>query len=340
MRVTPFIIFNQLTQSLDKTMQDYATLNEQLTTSKRMQAPSDDAAGLKRAMDYKVQINNNGQYLQNIDVARNNLTTVNTVMTSYDKFLASAMSLVSQSKSGLADPTASVMHAQQAAALRDIFLNLGNTKTGDQYLFAGFQSNTQPYNAATYAYQGDSGVMKIQTDDNSTQAANVTGNNVFSYTLAAATSKLLSSGNIAHYTPGPAGTTTVTVDIRQADDVSRPATDKTFTFSNVMQMANELNKGITAAEPDTLEALIDPFTQVQAQSRAAQTDVATRLQWLEIQDTNLTNNTDSLQATLASVEDADMLAVVARLKTTEITLQSVRESASRVLSMSLFNFLK
>jgi flagellar hook-associated protein 3 FlgL len=333
MRITPFMIFNQLTQSLDRSLQDYATLNEQLASGKKILAPSDDPNGLKRSLDYKVRISNNGQYQQNIGFAQNNLNAVNTVMTSYDKFLTIATTLTSRSLNS--DPSARATNAQQAAAMRDIFLDLGNTKISDQYLFAGFNSGTQPYAAGTFGYQGDSGVVNVPIDNGAVLAANVTGDNVFSYTLPAATSKKLPSGNVVHYTPG-AGTT-VGVEIRDATDTT---VLDTFSFSNVIQMTDTLSTAISNNDTTRLEVLADTFRQAQLQLRSSQTDVGSRLQWLNTQSTGLTQSTDSLQAALSSVEDADMTAVTAQLKTTEVTLQAVRESASRVLSMSLFDFLK
>lgn len=334
MRITPFIIFNQLTQSLDRSLQNYAKLNENLSTGKRILAPSDDAMGLMRAMDYKVRISGAMQYQQNIEYARNGLHTVNTVMDSFDTFLATATALISD-KSGMQDATARAMSAQQAVAVRDIFLDLGNTKINDQYLFAGFRSDTQPYAAGTFNYQGDSGVVNVPIDNGSTLAANVTGENVFSYTLPAPTSLQISGGRYVHYTPG-AGTT-VAVEIRDTDDTT---VLDTFSFSNVIQMTDTLSAAIAANDTTRLEALADPFHQAQIQLRAVQGDVGSRIAWLDLQFSNLGKSSNTMKTALASIEEADMVEVVARLKTTEVTLQAVRESASRVLSMSLFDFLK
>ena len=335
MRITPFMIFNQLTQSLDRSLQDYGKLNEQLASGKKILSPSDDAMGLKRAIDYKVRINSTTQYQQNIQFAQNDLNAVNTVMDSYDKFLTSAMALVSQNKSGTLDVNSRAMSAQQASALRDIFMDLGNTKINDKYLFAGFKTDTQPYAAGTFDYQGDSGVVQVPIDNGATLASNVTGDNLFSYTLAAATSVQISGGRNVHYTPGTG--TTVDVEIRDATDTT---VLDAFSFSNVVQMTDTLSTAISANDTTRIEALAEPFHQVQAQMRAAQGDVGSRLSWLEMQSSSLTNSSNTMQNSLASLEQADMVEVAAKLKTTETTLAAVRESASRVMSMSLFDFLK
>jgi flagellar hook-associated protein 3 FlgL len=316
-------------------MQDYARLNENLSSGKKILAPSDDAMGLMRAMDYKVRISGTTQYRQNIAFVQNGLNAANTVMDSYGKFLASATALVSQNQSGMQDAASRAMSAQQATALRDIFMDLGNTKINDEYLFAGFRSDRQPYAAGTFAYQGDSGMVNVPIDNGATLAANVTGENVFSYTLPAATSLQISGGRYVHYAPG-AGTT-VDVEIRDTDNTT---VIDTFSFSNVIQMTDTLSAAIAANDPTRLEALADPFHQAQIQLRAAQGDVGSRLSWLDMRSSDMTKSSNAMQNSLASLEQADMVEVVAKLKTTEVTLQAVRESASRVLSMSLFDFLK
>jgi flagellar hook-associated protein 3 FlgL len=177
--------------------------------------------------------------------------------------------------------------------------------------------------------------VNVQTGNNATLAANVTGNNVFSYTLSAATSKQLASGNIVHYTPG-AGTT-VDVEIRDATDTT---VLDTFSFSNVIQMTDTLSTAVSNNDTTRLEALADTFSQARTQLKSSQIDVGTRLQWLDLQSTGLTHNTNTLLSALSSLEEADMTTVAAQLKSTEVTLAAVRESASRVMSMSLFDFLK
>jgi hypothetical protein len=105
-------------------------------------------------------------------------------------------------------------------------------------------------------------------------------------------------------------------------------------------MTDVLSNAIAVNDTAVVEALADPFKQVQIQLRSSQTDVATRLQWLDMQSSNLGKISNTLMDSLAAIEQADMVEVAAKLKTTEITLAAVRESASRVMSMSLFDFLK
>ena len=338
MRITPFTIFNQLTQSLDRTLKDYSILNNKLSTGKKILAPSDDPNGTMRSLDYKLRINNNGQYKQNIDFVSTSLNFTNTIMTSVNTALSTITSLVTKNASGPQDAMNQATDSALAGSLKDTLLSLANTKYMNQYIFSGFASDVKPYDAGTvlpYDYQGDAGVVNVQIDTGATMQANVTGNNAFSYTLAAPKVVKLAGGENVHYTPG-AGTA-VTVDIYDTTDTTIL---DTFSFSNVIQMTDVLSTAISTNNTTRIQALVDPFTQYQTQAITVQTDIGTRLSRLDDQTTLLTQGTDAMKSALSNVEDANTLEVIAQLKQTEVTLQALRDSASRVLSQSLFDFLK
>jgi flagellar hook-associated protein 3 FlgL len=340
MRITPSTIFNQLNKALDSTMQDYSTLNTILASNKRLQAPSDDVNGMAQAMDYTLDISNNSQYSQNIETATSGLNFTNSILTSVDDTLVKINSLVNAHTSSVTDPTTIGLDTQTATTLRDMILNLANTKLMGRYVFSGFQSDMQSYQDVTFAYQGDAGKLNIPVTKGTTVQANVTGNEAFSYTIGAPGStytKQITGGSNVHYTQG-AGTT-INVEIRQADDVSRP-TDDTFSFSNVMQMTDLLSSAISANNTDRVKALADAFSKYQTQLETTQASVGSRLSGLQDQSTMLSNISNAEQDSLSSVQDADTIKVVAQIKQTEVTLQAIRDSAGRVLQQSLFDFLK
>jgi flagellar hook-associated protein 3 FlgL len=142
---------------------------------------------------------------------------------------------------------------------------------------------------------------------------------------------------IVHYTQG-AGTT-IDVEIRQADDVSR-ATDDTFSFSNVMQMTDLLSSAITNNDKARLEALSDPFDALQTQVNAVQSDIGFRLGLMGDQNKILTKSTSYLNTTVGSIENADMAETGVQLQKIDTLLQALYASSSKLLSQSLFDFLK
>lgn len=187
----------------------------------------------------------------------------------------------------------------------------------------------------SYDYQGDNNNLKIPIDNGATLQSNITGNDAFSYKLGADTVQQLDDGKYVHYTPG-AGTT-INVEIRDTNDTT--VTD-TFSFSNVMQMTNLLSSAIGANNTDRVKALIEPFTQMQTQIQATESEVGTRVNRLQNQSSLLTQNNDSEQTALSSATDADTVTLAAELQQTLVTLTALKQSAGQVLSQTLFDFLK
>jgi flagellar hook-associated protein 3 FlgL len=330
------MIFDQLIRGLRRQYSTSADLQQQLGTGKRINKPSDDVSGTRRSLDYRVSINEYSQYRQNIDEASVRLRVTDTVLTAVDNALSDIRSLIALGGGGSQDPVDRNRYAQQAAQYRDQLAGFSAETYQNRHLFSGFRTDVPPYTAGpAYVYQGDNGVMNVRIDQTEAVAVNVTGTQVFSYSFAAPEVKQLGSGEFVHYTPG-AGTD-VSVEIRASDDV---AVLDTFTFSNVMQMTDLLRGAFSTNNTVRIEALRDPFNRISTQVRTTQAEVGLRLNRLQDQSASLQNLTVTLRNARSTVEDADPLETAAGLKMLDATLQSLHESASRVLSQSLLDFLE
>lgn len=327
------MIFNQLTGSLGSTLKDYSTLNDMLSSGKKLLAPSDDPGGLMRAIDYKVGISANTQFGQNINLISTQLKFTNTTLESAQNALATVMGFTTKT----IDPQTQASDAQIAASWKNTLLDLANMTYGGQSVFAGFKSDTQAYASGTYDYQGDAGLVNVPVDRGSSVAVNVPGSSAFSYTIGpeGTTYTKLVNGQNVHYTQGPG--TTINVDIYDPTDTT---VLDSFQFSNVIQMADLVSTSIQSNDTMRLAALREPFSKAQSQMIASITDVGQRIAELDNRSAWLTQNTSLLKSALSPIEDADQLEVIAKLKQTEITLSAIRDSASRVLSQSLLDFLK
>jgi flagellin-like hook-associated protein FlgL len=297
-------------------------------------------------MDYQVTINDNNQYKNNIAGATANLNITSTSLTGIASSLTVLTNLISNT-SGSTDPVIVASSSQQAAQIRDELYNYSNTKNGNGYIFSGFRTNQQPYAIlnqplgtvppTAYVYNGDAGALNVPIDRGATMQANVTGNDAFSLTLAAPYQVQIGGGLNVHYTPG-AGTT-VTVTIRQPDDVAR-VTDDTFTFSNAMDMANVISSAIGANDTARIQAMTDPLVKLRDQVNALQANVGSRINALKDQSSQLDKNTNTLKDALSTIQDVDMNETALQLQQTNMALQALYATSSKILPQSLFDFLK
>lgn len=335
MRITPLMIYDQLTKSLQHNLEAYATLNERIATGKKINKPSDDVVGLTKSMGYRLNISANDQYKRNIDEASSQLGYADTVLGAVSSALQQIKRNAVSGENGALDPTNQAILVQNTIQLRDQLLNLGNSEFRGRHIFAGFRTNQNAYNTATYAYQGDTGSINVQIDKGAALPVNVPGSTAFSYTLSAPDVVQLSGGQYVHYTPG-AGTT-VNVEVRDTDDTT---VLDTFSFSNIIQMTNTLSSAISGNNALRVQALIKPFDNALQQVTTVQADVGSWMSRLDDQTTILDDSTLNIKNSLSNVEADDTTATALEIKQRETLLTALRQSSAQILSNSLLDFLK
>ncbi len=332
------MISNQILADIQSSQTNQDKLTQQLGTGDNILVPSDDVMGTVRSMDYRVDISSNGQYQTNINNATNNLNQTNTALTSISDTLTTISSLLGSVSSGGAQGNQQV-DASQASQLTNQLLDYANTKIGNDYMFSGFQTNTQPYAAGTYDYQGDTGLTNVLIGENTTMASNVPGTDVLSYTQTSPYITQLSGGDTATYTNGgvtASGEPIVNVSITDANN--NPVSN--FSFSNAIQLTNMLSKAISNNDTTTIAALQYPLSQIQSQVNTAQADVGTRLSGLQDQSTNLTQSTTNMQDSLSTIQDVDTATLGVEIQQANTALQALYSTSSQILPLSLFSFLQ
>ena len=361
MRIASDMIYKQLSRSLKDNLSKLNDINTQLSSGKKINMPSDDILGTLKAMDYKLSISQNKQYEQNITDSTNYLSYVDTVLTQTSETLLSLTKQTSDS-SGTAEDRA--YYATQATALRDTLLDLSNSVYLNSYIFSGSQSDQQAYAydvvSNKYVYQGDDQQISVSIGTGMTSMTiNVVGNSdnsailtPFSYALQAAATTTLSDGSVATYTPvlDPIhNSTIIQVGITNA---ANPGENDTFSFSNVMDMANlmshawqyqdvDVTKSLTAQQSmNRIEVVAGALDKTQNQLLTVQGQVGLRQAQLSDQKSKLDANTLTQQNSLSQTEDADMNETIIDLQMVATTLNALRSAAANIISKSLFDFLK
>ena len=163
--------------AVDKTQQ-------QITSGKRVLSAADDPVAATSILTIHQEVSRTEQYNKNIDAADNSLgleeTTLQTVMS-----LVQRLKELSVSAGNTAVLTKSDYQAMAAEvdSRMDELMNLQNTRNSSgQYIFAGFQSGTQPFvndGGGKYSYQGDEGQLRLQSSTTVSVAVNDSGKKVF-----------------------------------------------------------------------------------------------------------------------------------------------------------------
>lgn len=335
MRITSFMLFDQMRKSFQNNLGEMSGMYNKLSSGKKIGKPSDDVIGMMRAMDHKLSINYNEQYKRTIDDAVAHINFAETITSSVSNALVRAKELALSGATGTASAETRASISKEVAQLRDQILSLSNSKLGDRYMFSGLRTDTQPFNSTTFNYQGDSGIINVMIDKKAVMPINVPGSDVFSYTLSAEDVIQLSDGKYVHYIPG-AGTT-INVEIRDTDDTT---VLDSFSFSNFIQMTDVLNSALKDNNLLRIEGILKPLDNAHNQAINIQADTGGRLNRLNDQKTRLDEGNLNLKTLLSNTEDADMAEIASELAKAEAVLQALRQSSARVLSQSLLDFLR
>lgn len=335
MRITSFMIFNQLAMSLQRNLGEMSDLQNRLSSGKKIDKPSDDVIGMMKAMDYKLSIHYNEQYKKNIDETIAHVSFAEKVMSSVSDTLIRARELAFTGVTGTMNDETRSSIAKEMTQLRDHLLSLSNSKLRDRYIFSGFLTDTQSFGSATFNYQGDSGVINVMIDKSALMPVNVSGSNAFSYNLGAEDVIQLSDGKYVHYIPGSG--TTIDVEIRDTDDTT---VLDSFSFDNMIQMTDLLSSALENNNVLRIQALLKPIDNSHSQVINVQADIGAKLNRLDSQTNRLDDSNLNLKVILSNTEDANLAETVSDLAKAEVALQALRQSSAQLLTQSLLDFLR
>jgi flagellar hook-associated protein 3 FlgL len=339
MRVTSFLLYDQIQQSLKKGLEEYANFQTRLATGKKINKPSDDITGTMKAMDYKLNISINEQYAANITGLKNGFDFMDNVFSSTLTLLGNLKQITNDGATGSQTDEQRSISATQAAQIRDQILNLANSKFNGKYIFSGYRTDTNSFDTATYAYQGDTGVIKMNIAQDMTITSNFVGSHTFGLVLDNPQIVQLTNGYSARYGTA-AGTDTTTVDIVD----SQGNTVDSLSYDNAIQLANLVASAFQDSDVDKstlrLQALSKPLADVANHILSVQAEGGVRVNAMDTQESRIEACNLSLKNALSSVEDADMTETIMELQKADVALQALRESSKMILSQSLIDFLK
>ncbi|MDA8168210.1 MAG: flagellar hook-associated protein FlgL [Nitrospiraceae bacterium] len=336
MRISPFMIYDQITRSFQKNLSDMFTYQQQLSTGQRINQPSDDVLGLMQSMGYKLSMSANSRYQSNINAANNLLNISSSAMSSAQNDLMRLKELAITAAS--ADQTAEsrASSGMEANQLRDDLLDLANTRSSQgEYIFSGLKTDTQAFDETTFNYQGDTGVNKLATSSSSSVQVNDPGSTAFAHATNSTTSTQMPDGTYVYYSSG--GGTTTNVEIRASDNVT---VLDSFSFSNFIQLADVLGSAMANDNVRRISALMKPLDDALGQATNMMSAIGARQNQLDNQQSQISSSNLQLQQLESSVMDTDITQSTSDLSKTETALQALRQSTSQVLSESLLDFLK
>jgi flagellar hook-associated protein 3 FlgL len=186
MRVPTTQIYLQGIEAFGQQQVKLAKLQEQISTGIRLTHPSDDPVAASQVLGLEQTISLQKQYKENISMAENRLKQEETALVSVEGVGFRLKELAVQANTATISQEHRDAISAEVKQRLDELIGLANTKDANgDYLFAGYQSSTEPFSTnqtgsiAHVVYNGDQGVRLLQISESRQIQADNSGSEVF-----------------------------------------------------------------------------------------------------------------------------------------------------------------
>jgi flagellar hook-associated protein 3 FlgL len=172
---------NQISSTIARTQANLQEVQQQLTTGKRLAAPSDDAGDAAIAGSIRKLLEQRGAYKTNLDAANNNLAESDSALSDATDLLREAQNIAS---ANVGSDVTSDQREAAATIIDSIYsqmLTTANKSVAGSYLFAGDRSTEPPFVEAGggVKWVGSTDVLSNSVDEGTDRAFMVDGSAVF-----------------------------------------------------------------------------------------------------------------------------------------------------------------
>ncbi|HEU5437020.1 MAG TPA: flagellar hook-associated protein FlgL [Telluria sp.] len=182
MRISTNSIYATSTAQLGTLQSQLARTQMQLSTNKKLLAPSDDPIASARALEVTQSQSINSQFATNRANARSALSQEEVSLSGVQSLIQDIQGIAVAAGSGANAAADRTTYANELQGRLDDLIALANSSDGNGgYVFSGFLSATPPFvkNGATVDYNGDQGELQLQVAGARKIAINDSGASVF-----------------------------------------------------------------------------------------------------------------------------------------------------------------
>ncbi|KGX86795.1 flagellar hook-associated protein FlgL [Pontibacillus marinus] len=304
MRVTQSMLTNNMLRNVSKSYERMGKYQEQLSTGKKIQKPSDDPVVAMRGMNYRSELTEIKQYQRNLNEVHNWMDNSDAAMDKATKALQRIRELAVQGSNGTYEEGQRENIAKEVKQLKQHLTDVANTKVNDKYIFNGTNTTEKPVNfvdGAGNVIKNPDGSEKVSTSTN--------GNEV----------KI-----------------EVSKGVEIATNVNPTQVFKEGMFDDIDKFINRL-EGTGSGELDHSIADIDKHINSVVNERA---DLGARMNRVELIEDRLSSQEVITSGTLSENEDAELEKVITELKTQESVHRAALGVGARIIQPSLMDFLR
>lgn len=180
MRVTQSMLNTQMLNNYSKSLTRYEDLQNQMSTGKVINKPSDDPVGIGYSLRYRNAISENEQYQRNTDSAISWVDYTETMVSETNDVLQRARELAVEGANGTLSDDARKAIGSEIDQLYDHLVAIGNTKFNGKYIFNGQMTDVKPYDPSNaHNVDTNNGAISLETSNGIVMSVNISGSDLF-----------------------------------------------------------------------------------------------------------------------------------------------------------------
>lgn len=182
MRVSDKLLYNTVSNNLQQNLEKMLKLQENTSSGKSINRPSDDPTGVMKVIDYDTAISKSEQYQRNVGTGISFLSATESAIDTTQDILIRAKEISISALNGTNGASERSMMAKEVEQIYQQVIQIANTRVGERYIFAGYNTGAAPYDDSSGDYTGTDepdGDIKVEIYSGSTIAINMPGYRVF-----------------------------------------------------------------------------------------------------------------------------------------------------------------
>ncbi|CAM5797205.1 MULTISPECIES: flagellar hook-associated protein FlgL [Brevibacillus] len=182
-RVTQNMLNSNMLRNLHKSMYSMDTMQQQLSSGKKISRPSEDPVVATRGMFYRSSLMENEQYQRNITEVQSWLELSDKALDEAGSILHRVRELAVNSGNSALGPDSLQAMSKEIAQLKEHLGSVANQTLGGKFIFGGSDIMTPPYDVDQGKYvSNNNSEMMLEVGTGILVPINVTGQSVFNHT--------------------------------------------------------------------------------------------------------------------------------------------------------------
>ncbi|EZP75125.1 flagellar hook-associated protein FlgL [Parageobacillus genomosp. 1] len=301
MRVTQSMLANNMLKHLSTSYANLGKYQEQLSTGKKINRPSDDPVVAMKGIAYRTNLTEVEQFKRNFSEAYNWVENSDAALDKATQALQRIRELVVQASNDTYEETQRQAISQEIKQLTEQLVTIANTKVGDKYIFNGTNTLQQPVQMVNGSITTSSNAeeVKIELAKGIYIGVNVDPTKVFHYDASQKGKGLFSDLQFL------------------ANDLDDP----TKTGKDINEYLGYIDKHITNL-------------------LGVRAELGARMNRIELMEDRIDSQQVIAEKMLADNEDVDMEKVITDLKTQESVHRAALAVGARIIQPTLVDFLR